>query len=618
MMHERGKSAPAVVAVKPTNKAGRPAMEPVEPRAGTKGNAGQQNARRAQDRESASSALDRIRRVARERKKEKFTSLFHHISVELLEEAFYELKKNAAPGADGLTWQEYETGLERNLGDLYARLHRGAYRALPSRRVYIPKPDGRERPLAVAALGACPSSRCTVLRESDSTFAMSKYFRPWNIDQTLLLPPSVQDFVPKDHVSRFIVGLVRESLDLKEITGSYVSGLGQPPFDPRMMVALLLHGYASGLYSSRRIAKACRERNDFVMIMALDPPDFRTISDFRKRHLKALGALFLQVLKLCETAGLVKLGHVALDGTKIKANASKHKAMSYERMKKREAELQAEVARMLAAAEAADAQEDETFGKDRRGDELPDWVGDKEKRLAKIQQAMAALEAEAKLEAEEERRIEAEKEQQRQAEGRKKPGKPAASPSDQPDPKSQRNFTDPESRIMKSKDGFVQAYNAQAAVDAGAQIIVAYELTQCGNDQGELVPLIEAIENNLGRKPVQASADSGYCSESNLEALEAHGVDRYVAPGRAKHPTAANGKIGGPLTQRMRKKIDDGGFETPYRMRKQVVEPVFGQIKQARGFRQFLLRGVEKVRAEWAIICTIHNLLKLFTLAKAA
>src|ERR1035437_7524530 len=350
--------------------------------------------------------------------------------------------------------------------------------------------------VGVMWLGACPNSRCSILSESDSTWTMSKYFRPWNIDQTLLLPPNVQDFVPKGHVSRFIVELVRESLDLKEIMGSYVSGLGQPPFDPRMMVALLLHGYASGLYSSRRIAKACRERNDFVMIVALDPPDFRTISDFRKRHLKALGALFLQVLKLCETAGLVKLGHVALDGTKIKANASKHKAMSYERMKKREAELKAEVARMLAAAEAADSEEDETFGKDKRGDEMPDWVGDKQKRLAKIQQAMAALEADARLAAEEERRIEAEKEQQRQAEGRKKPGKPAAPPSDQPDPKSQRNFTDPESRIMKSKDGFVQAYNAQAAVDAGAQIIVAHELTQCGNDQGQLVPLIEAIENN--------------------------------------------------------------------------------------------------------------------------
>src|SRR4030081_3353642 len=196
---------------------------------------------------------------------------------------------------------------------------------------------------------------------------MSKYFRPWNIDQTLLLPPNVQDFVPKGHVSRFIVELVRESLDLKEITGSYVSGLD----------------------SCGRIAKLCRERNDFVMIVALDPPDFRTISDFRKRHLKALGELFVQVLKLCETAGLVKLGHVALDGTKIKANASKHKAMSYERMKKREAELKAEVARMLAAGGAGDAEEDETFGKDKRGDEMPDWVGDKQKRLAKSQRGMA-------------------------------------------------------------------------------------------------------------------------------------------------------------------------------------------------------------------------------------
>src|ERR1700681_1392293 len=190
------------------------------------------------------------------------------------------------------------------------------------------------------------------------------------------------------------------------------------------------------------------------------------------------------------------------------------------------------------------------------GDEMPDWAGDKQKRLAKIQQAMAALEAEARLAAAEERRIEAEKQQQRDAEGNKKPGKPAAPPSDQPDPKAQRNFTDPDSRIMKSKEGFVQAYNAQAAVDAEAQIIVAHELTQCGSDQGQLVPLVEAIETNLDRKPEQASADSGYCSELNLEALVAHGIDGYVAPGRAKHPVAANGKIGGPLTQRMRNKID--------------------------------------------------------------
>jgi hypothetical protein len=273
---------------------------------------------------------------------------------------------------------------------------------------------------------------------------------------------------------------------------------------------------------------------------------------------------------------------------------------------------------MLAAAEAADAEEDAAFGRDKRGDEMPKWASDKHKRIAKIAEAKAMLEAEAKAAADEERRIEAEKEQHREAEGRKKPGRPAAPPSDEPDPKAQRNFTDPESRIMKSKDGFVQAYNAQAAVDAGTQIIVAHDLTQNGSDQGQLVSMTDTIEANLGRKPAQLSADAGYCSEANLQALADRNIDGYVASGRAKHATADNGKTGGPLTQAMRKKIDAGGFETPYRLRKQVVEPVFGQIKQARGFRQFLLRGVGKVRAEWAMICVAHNLCKLFTLAKAA
>src|ERR1700746_2306130 len=217
---------------------------------------------------------------------------------------------------------------------------------------------------------------------------MSKDFRPWKIDEAQLLPPSVQDYVPRDHLSRLIVTLVREELDLSALAGSYRSVLGQPPFDPRMMTALLLHGYASGVYSSRRIAKAAVERADFMMIVAGDPPDFRTIAEFRKRHLKALAGLFVQVLKLAEKAGLVKLGHVALDGTKIKANASKHKAMSYERMKKREAELQAEVEGWLRAAEAADAEEDKLYG-DKRGDEMPDWVADKEKRLWENRAAQA-------------------------------------------------------------------------------------------------------------------------------------------------------------------------------------------------------------------------------------
>lgn len=440
---------------------------------------------------------------------------------------------------------------------------------------------------------------------------MSKDFRPWKIDEAQLLPPSVQDYVPRDHVSRLIVSLVRESLDLSEITCRYTSGLGQPPFDPRMMTALLLHGYASGLYSSRRIAKAALERADFMMIVAGDPPDFRTISEFRKRHLKALAGLFVQVLKLAEKAGLVKLGHVALDGTKIKANASKHKAMSYQRMKKREAELEAEVDRWLKAAEAADAEEDKLHGS-KRGDEMPDWVADKEKRLAKIREAKAELEAEAKAAAaEEEERHRAAAEKRRLAEGRKKNGRTPAPPSAEPDGKAQRNFTDPDSRILKTKDGYIQGYNAQAAVDVKAQIIVAHGLTASMSDHGQLVGLIDGIKANLGAKPKEASADSGYLSEANLKALADRRISAYVATGKAKHPTEIKRKVGGPLTQAMRTKLKRAAWRSRYRLRKQIVEPVFGQIKQARGFRQFLLRGIEKVKAEWAMICTAHNLTKL-------
>ena len=444
---------------------------------------------------------------------------------------------------------------------------------------------------------------------------MSKDFRAWKIDEAQLLPPSVQDYVPRDHVSRLIVSLVRESLDLSEITCRYTSGLGQPPFDPRMMTALLLHGYASGLYSSRRIAKAALERADFMMIVAGDPPDFRTISEFRKRHLKALAGLFVQVLKLAEKAGLVKLGHVALDGTKIKANASKHKAMSYQRMKKREAELEAEVDRWLKAAEAADAEEDKLHGS-KRGDEMPDWVADKEKRLAKIREAKAELEAEAKAAAaEEEERHRVAAEKRRLAEGRKKNGRTPAPPSAEPDGKAQRNFTDPDSRILKTKDGYIQGYNAQAAVDAKAQIIVAHGLTASMSDHGQLVGLIDGIKANLGARPKEASADSGYLSEANLQALADRRINAYVATGKAKHPAEIKRKVGGPLTQAMRTKLKRAAWRSRYRLRKQIVEPVFGQIKQARGFRQFLLRGIEKVKAEWAMICTAHNLTKLARVA---
>jgi transposase len=439
---------------------------------------------------------------------------------------------------------------------------------------------------------------------------MSKQFRPWKIDDIQLLPPSVQDYVAEDHLSRFIVRLVRESLDLKEIEGSYRSEVGQPPFDPGLMTALMLHGYASGLYSSRRLARACLERADFMMIVAGDPPDFRTISDFRKRHLKALAGLFVQVLKLAEKAGLVKLGQVALDGTKIRANASKHKAMSYERMKKREAELKAEVDRWLKAAEAADREEDKRHG-DRRGDELPDWVADKQRFLEKIGQAKAELEAEAKAAAEEEKRRRHEADEERQAAGRKKSGREPALPNEEPSPKAQRNFTDPESRILKTKDGYIQGYNAQAAVDGQAQIIVAHSLVASTSDQDQLVVLIDGIKANLGRRPKEASADAGYCSEANLAALRKRRIAAYIATGRAKHPGQDKRNLTGRLTKAMRLKLRRAGRRSRYRLRKQIVEPVFGQVKEARGFRQFLLRGIDKVKAEWALICTAHNITKL-------
>lgn len=462
------------------------------------------------------------------------------------------------------------------------------------------------------------------------SWRMSKTFRAWKIDDRLLLPVSVQDFVAKDHLAPFVLSVVRDELDLAKIMSCYSSEKGQPPFHPVMMTALLLYAYCCGIYSSRRIAKACRERVDFMRIVALDPPDFRTISDFRKRHLQALQELFVQVLKLCEKAELVKLGHVAFDGSKIKANASKHKAMSYGRMEARATELEAEVAKWLTAAEAADAEEDKIHG-DKQGDELPDWVVDKKRRTEKIRAAKAELEAEAKAAAEAEAKAAAEAEEKRKAEGRKKPGKPAAPPSPEPSPKAQKNFTDPESRIMKGKDGFVQAYNGQIAVDAQAQIIVAQDVTQCAADSGQLIPMVDAVEANLGRKPEQASADSGYCSEANLEGMEQRNIDAYVATGRAKHATADEAKAeaaaitanaaAAPIStqeadaptrvEAMRQKIKSGGYASPYRLRKQLPEPVFGQIKQGRGFRQFLMRGIAKVRAEWALVCTAHNLLKL-------
>jgi transposase len=440
---------------------------------------------------------------------------------------------------------------------------------------------------------------------------MSKTFRAWDVDQVWLLPPSVQDLVPAGHVAHFVRDTVRDGLDLSAIMATYDEDRGYPPYHPGMMTALLLYGYSQGVYASRRLARACEERLDFAAVTGMQRPDFRTISDFRKRHLAALSGLFVQVLALCRAAGLAKLGHVALDGTKLKANASKHKAMSYARMQTAEAELAAQVAAWLQEAAASDAAEDRQHGAGQRGDETPAWIADKQQRLAKIRAAKAALEAEAQAAAAAAGRDG----DGSDGAGTAKPGRKAKPPSDRPADKAQRNFTDPESRIMKTKDGFVQGYNAQAAVDAASQVIVAHDLGQAGNDKRQLAPMLDAIHAANGRDPTQLSADAGYCSEDNLALVDARGVDGYIAVGRQKHGTpAATGETAAPpgtRTQAMQEKLRQGGFAGPYRLRKQVVEPVFGQIKQARGFRQFLLRGLDKVRAEWALICTVHNLLKL-------
>ena len=411
---------------------------------------------------------------------------------------------------------------------------------------------------------------------------MSKTFRDWDVEQGWLLPPSVLDFVPPEHLSHFVRDTVRESLDLSAIMDTYGEERGYPPYHPTMMTALLLYSYCQGIYSSRRMAKGCVERLDFMAVTGLNQPDFRTISDFRKRHLKALSGLFVQVLKLCRQAGLAKLGHVALDGTKVKANASKHKSMSYERLQKKEAELRREVAEWFQKADAVDRAEDREEA--RSGPtEMPEWVANKQARLERIREAKAALEAEA-----------------------------IAKGEAQPKPKAQYNFTDPESAIMKGADGFMQAYNGQAVVDADSQVIVAQDLSDRPTDVTLLGDLVGQIKTNTGRQATELSADAGYCSEGNLAILAKRKVRAYVATGKQRHGRARiEGRGQQPRTKTMRRRLARGGHRSRYRLRKQTVEPVFGQIKQARGFRQFLLRGLDKARGEWSLICTVHNLLKL-------
>jgi transposase len=434
---------------------------------------------------------------------------------------------------------------------------------------------------------------------------MSKSFRSWDVDQGWLLPPSVHDFVPAGHLAHFVRDTVREALDLSAIMSTYDEDRGQPPYHPAMMVALLLYGYSRGVYASRRLAQACEERVDFMAVTGLNKPDFRTISDFRRRHLAALSELFVQVLRLCQSAGLVKLGHVAVDGTKLKANASRHKAMSYGRMKTAEPKLAAEVDAWLKAAEEADRAEDAGHGADLRGDETPAWMADKIERLARIRAAKAELEAEAALDP-----VDLDPDGPGSSSGMREKGRPKRAEDGGPPDKAQRNFTDPDCRIQPTRDGFIAGYNGQIAVDHAHQIIVAQRLQTNSADYAGLILLVDQAGTSLGRRLKEVSGDTGFATEANLTAMAERKLRAYLPPGRAKNGSERPLK-NSPRMAAMAKTLKRAGRRSRYRLRKQTVEPVFGQIKQARGFRQLLLRGLEKVRGEWALICTAHNLLKL-------
>lgn len=451
---------------------------------------------------------------------------------------------------------------------------------------------------------------------------MSKTFKPYSREQQFLLPPSLQEWLPEGHLSYFIIEVV-EGLDLSEVYRAYSGkdGRGRPPYDPRVMVALLLYAYCVGVPSSRQIEKRTYEDLAFRVVAANQHPDHDSICEFRKRHLEALGRLFLQVLKICQRAGLVKLGQVALDGTKVRANASKHKAMSYGRMKQAEEDLQRQIWELFEKAEAADTDEDRRHGKGERGWDLVGEFRRRDGRLRKIREAMAALEEESRIEAahkaKELEQVVSDKDDEHKPRGRRSSDPGQAKPKD----RAQRNFTDPESRIMKyaSTGSFEQCYNAQAAVDSAFQVIVAAEVTDQANDKQQVAPMVESLACALAQIPADMAvlADAGYFSENNVVVLEEFGLAPYVATGKVKHgetPVAARGRPPKNMSvkQRMARKLATKAGHKVYARRKVIVEPVFGQMKRVRGLAQFLLRGMKNVASEWKLWCLTHNLLKLY------
>ena len=458
-----------------------------------------------------------------------------------------------------------------------------------------------------------------------------KTYRPWDPNEGRQRAYVPAEVLPEDDLVFFLMDTISE-MDLRPFSDYYERELrGQPPFDVTLMVTLLVYSYAVGVFSSRKIAAACERNLAFKVIVGTDPPDFRTISDFRKIHGEAFRNLFLEVLQLAGKLGMVRLGNLSTDGTKIEANASRHKAMSYGYMEKEMKRLKAEIEKLLQQAEQVDAEQDAALGS-RRGDELPAELKRREERLEKIRQAKSRLEAEAKARAEEEQRRRAEEESRRQAAGKSRGGRRRAACKPTPEEKAQTNFTDAEAKMMKrSNKGFDYCYNAQAVVDGAEQIIVAAELTAEANDKRQAVPMAAAAVSNLqaagighpvdeSGKPrkIPNTADNGYFSEEAVEELEKLGMDPHIAVGRQKHHESeagghavASGDMAG-VKERMAEKLRTAGGRVLYAARKHIVEPVFGQIKQARGFRKFLLRGLAKVAAEWHLICLTHNLLKIW------
>jgi transposase len=459
-----------------------------------------------------------------------------------------------------------------------------------------------------------------------------KKYRRWDPEAYARQSLSPADRLPEDDLVFFLLDVVPQ-LDLDAFYASYeFETRGQPPFDPTMLVCLLLYSYCVGVYSSRKIAQACERNLAFLAIVGDDRPDFRTISDFRKEHLKLLAELFIQVLKLAAEAGMVRLGNVAFDGSKFTGQASRHKAMSYGYMIKEEQRLKAEIEALLHQASTTDSEEDALHGS-RRGDELPEELKRRADRLAVIAAAKKRLEEQARAAAEEERQRRAEEEAERQRSGKKRRGKEPAPPSEVPKDNAQCSFSDPEMKIMpQSNKGWDYATNAQVGVDGAFQIIVACYLTDASNDKEQAVPLAQTAMENLRQaevvlpreetgevKKIPATLDSGYYSEKAAQGMEEAGFDPYMATGRQKHhqdkvattaphalPETASAK------ERMQAKVNTKEGQEVYARRKTIVEPVFGQIKGARGFRRFSFRGLLKNSAEWCMMCLTHNLLKIW------